>query len=319
MDVHGRAGEGDHHAGRADGDVVLVRRHWRTTSEPLRHLRVGVVGGRVERSRLHGAIVRDKPALGQKVGVAADEALVEAVDGAPLREHPPSVAHEGGAARRIAAVGPPRRRRWWHRGWRRRRERWARKWQQRRWRWRAGRLEPVVQHVSRPADLRWRLLESNPCRPRRGVDRDDVWVWERREAFALPGPRVDLSARVVVDGSGAADRGLGGAGKGDHHLRRPDGDVVLVRRTRSVARKPLRHLSIRLEVAVIESVRCHGAVAGDEPPLRHKVVVAADEALAKAVDGAPLGEHLPAVALERGSARRVTAIGSTGYEHTMVA
>ena len=43
--------------------------------------------------------------------------------------------------------------------------------------------------------------------------------------------------------------------------------------------------------------RCHGG-ARDEPAVREKVSVAVDKALVEAVDGAPLGKHLPAVALE---------------------
>ena len=90
---------------------------------------------------------------------------------------------------------------------------------------------------------------------------------------------------------------------------------MLVRRLRRAVCPPLRHLRIRLVAAalvfIVEVSRCHGAVAGHKPPFRQEVGVAADVPLAKAVDGAPLGEHLPPIAQEGTAACRVAAVQST--------
>ena len=121
---------------------------------------------------------------------------------------------------------------------------------------------------------------------------------------------------MLVDGRRAREAGSSsvGAGEGDGHLRRPGGDVVLVRRFWSAACVPLRHLSIDAVGGVVEVSRL-GAVAGEEPPLRQKAgVTRCDEALTEAVDGAPLGEHIPTLAQDGGAARntaarRVAAVG----------
>ena len=287
---------GRHGAGNAvrgpEVDRDLVRPIPREGVRDVEALLAGALLAGVGRAR---HLVEDR-CVGEAVLVAARKDLVD--DGEPLRRI-------GRCADRSHHIVRGRRRRPWR----------PRRWQ--RWR-RARRREvgAVVQHVRRPADLRvafeLAVLEANPRGPHRGVHRYDVWVWERREAVVLPGPAVDLSAGVVVDGRGARVAEDGGASEGDHHLRRPDGNVVLVRGPRSAVCKPLRHLRVRAVPGVVENVRRHGAVAGDDPPLGQKVGVAVDEeALAEAVDGAPLGEHLPPVVQEGGAACRVAAVDPT--------
>ena len=282
-----------------------------TRMKPLRDLRVRWIDVVVEIVRTHkGAGFGDKPPVRQKVRVAADEALAEPIDGTPLREDVPPVALEHRAAGCIATVQSTRwvgrrgggwRRGRWHRrrGWTRRRE-----------------VGPVVYHVGGPANVRCGLMEANPRGPRGGVDRDNVWVGERREAVVLTGPGEDLGVGAVVDAHGASSPGgaaSGGAGEGDHHARRPYGYEVLVRRLRRAARVPLRHLRVGVVTERVERLCRHGAVVRDKPPVRQKVRVAADEALAEPIDGTPLREDVPPVALEHRAAGCIATVQSTRW------
>ena len=196
-----------------------------------------------------------------------------------------------------------RRLRWWQRRWQRRwrwRQWWGRTRLRRGWwaRWRE--LGPIVQHVRCPADPR--LLEPNLGRPRCCVHLDDVWIWERREAFAVRFSArlgVDLSSSVIKDVCVASVRG---SDEGNHHLGCSGRDVVLVRRLWRAGRIPLRDLSIPAVFGRVERVRRHGAV-GDKPPVRKKLCMAANEAHVESVDGAPLRQHLPTVVQQGGAAR----------------
>ena len=128
---------------------MLVRGPRRAACVPKRHLRVRAVPPVVEVARRHGAVAGDEPPLRQKVVVAVDEeALVEAVDGAPLGEHLPPFAQEGGAARRVAAVDPTQRRREWRR--------------QRGRRWRGGRRD--AGHAQRRERLPQGAIVAAGCR-----------------------------------------------------------------------------------------------------------------------------------------------------------
>ena len=193
-----------------------------------------------------------------------------------------------------------RRLRWWQRRWQRRwrwRQWWGRTRLRRGWwaRWRE--LGPIVQHVRCPADPR--LLEPNLGRPRCCVHLDDVWIRKCREAVVSARLVVDLCSIVIKDVRIAFVRG---SDEGNHHLGCSDRDVVLVRRLWRAGIIPLRDLSIRGVVGRVERGRRHGAV-GDKPPVCKKVCMAANEAHAEAVNGAPLRQHLPTVVQQGGAAR----------------